>query len=195
MAGNLAEAFRDLARSMSDTGQFKRKFSGAEDDDIRDFIQAFNWFCENNHKDDAYKAMAFPTHLTGRALKLYCKLPVDIRLGYEEMLLHMKNYFSPVLLPPMDAFKRLREMKKKKSESVQEYYERMLDSAEGVDITEAGLMGTFISGLPSYIEKYLSLTEPEDLATALRFAKTKELVGPDRNEETEELSAKMDVLL
>ena len=56
-------------------------------------------------------------------------------------------------------------------------------------------MGYFIGGLPGYIKKYLDNRPPDNMAEALHLAKLKEAVGPEKQEDVEELNAKMDLLI
>ncbi len=180
----LAQAFTSLADVLSDTGQFKRKFKGDKGQDIKYFLEDFNRHCEINGKDENYKIRAFPLFLEGRAQKLYSRLPNLVKQDFDSASREMMNFFSLVQLPPIKAFKKLHNIKKTSSQTVQEYYEEIIDLTGDIDVSEAQLMAHFISGMPKFIENFLILKEPTDLSEALRLAKQQELVGPDEDDNT-----------
>ena len=178
----LADAFNNLANSMSEHAKFGRKFNGENNEDVKFFIEGFEYFCELNGKNLHYKQTTFPMHLQGRAHKLYSSLPDYVKDDYDLMIEHMKNLFSPVHLPPLQAYEKLRTVKKTSNESVQDLYEKIIDCARDLEVTEAQLMSTFISNLPKADQKFLELKEPDTLAMALKLAKQRETVGSSESE-------------
>ena len=181
------QALQALQASMSESAQFRTKFSGEKNNDIKYFIDHFDRFCYINQKDDIYKINHFPMHLTGRALKLYSKLSDEIKEDYDILTGYLKIYFSPAQLPIIAAFKKLHSIERNSSESVQEFYERLLDHTDHISdhISEAQLMALFISNLPKRIEDYLILKEPENLSIALKWAKQQELLFSEQMDKKE----------
>ena len=160
------QALQALQASVSESAQFRTKFSGDKGDDIKYFIERFDRFCNINGKDDYYKINHFPMHLEGRASKLYSKLSDEIKTDYDILTGHLKICFSPAQLPMIAAFKKLHSINRNPSESVQNFYERLLDHIDDIseEISENQLMALFISNLPKQIEDYLILKEPENLS-------------------------------
>ena len=179
------QALQALQASMSESAQFRTKFSGEKGDDIKYFIERFDRFCYINGKDDNYKVNHFPMHLTGRAQKLYSKLSDEIKEDYDILTGYLKIYFSPAQLPIIAAFKKLHSIKRNSSERIQDFYERLLDHIEGIEISDAQLMAIFISNFPKQIEDYIILKEPENLSIALKWAKQQELLFSEQTDKKE----------
>ena len=193
---DLPEAFRVLAAAMSETGKFKTSpFSGAKDENITSFLKKFNRFCEINNKDADYKTQTLPLHLDGRAFTLYESLSDDIKGDYDLITEHMKNYFAPPPLPPLQAYERLHSLKMNPKDTVQDFYEKLHSYTKDIEIPEHQKMALFISGLPKHIKNFVVWEKPDSMAGALRNAKQRELVGVDPDDDSAETKKLLQTIL
>ena len=191
MNDRLTSALDNLSTSLS-KDKFKHIFGGTAKEDVKNFIQKFRHYCEINDEDENYMITHFPLYLTGRAQRLYARLPDDVKLDFDVLEQNMMNFFAPVRLPPVSAYKALQGLKMKEKEKVQEFYERILEMSDDIELSEAQIMATFVGGLPRFIEDYLLLKEPDSLAQALRLAKQKEKLGPREQEPNKLLQKVLD---
>ena len=180
---DLAEALRQLANSMGQTGKFNKTFTGKTDENIEAFLTQFDRFCDINNRDEAYKLQTFPLLLDGRAYTLYQELPDEIQQDYTTLTANMKQYFATTVLPPLHAFETLYTQKMANTETVQQFFEKILKKSKNLNIAPEQKTALFISGLPKKIKTYVINEKPDTLAEALQKAKEGELLKLDDTEE------------
>ena len=183
--GDLAGALRLLANNMGHTGKFNHPlFTGEKDQNIETFLNKFDRFCEINNKNVDYKLQSFPLLLEGRAYILYQDLPDETKQDYDMLTENMKQYFASTELPPLHAYETLYTQKMTKADTVQKFFEKILDKSKKLNITPEQKTALFISGLTKNIKKYVITEKPETLAAALTKAKEAELLNLENDEES-----------
>ena len=128
-AGVLAEA---LGGALGDASRFKcAPFKGGKDENIESFFDKYNMWCETNGKNEAYKIENFRSRLDGRAYTLYESLSDEIKANYDLVKDAMKTYFAPTQLPAVQGFEKLRVLKMDPGETVQTFFEKVMQWPEG----------------------------------------------------------------
>ena len=179
----MAQALENLAGALGDSAKFKLSpFKGGKDQSIESYIDKFNQFCETNGKDEQYKINNFKMYLDGRAYKLYESLPQATKNNWDLLADQLKQYFAPTQLPPVQAFEHFHSLKMKTKETVQEFFERIIEGTKNLEVPENQKLAVFVANMPKYIKDFLILQNPATIGAALVMAKQREIIGASAEE-------------
>lgn len=189
MQQEMAAVLHELAGALGETSKFKLPpFRGEKNQNIESYIDKYNQFCENNGKNDFYKIENFKMNLDGRAYLLYDSMTEDVKNNWGLLTEKLKQYFAPVQLPPVQAYEHLHALKMKSSETVQSFFERIIEATKNLDVPESQNMAVFIANMPKHIKEWLIIQDPQTLGDALTMAKQRELIGaPEEDKDMKKL--------
>ena len=177
--------------------KFKEIFSGTKNQNVEAFFDRFDRWCENQGHDDRYKIRNFVLCLDGVAFTSYKNLPQETKDDYDALRAVMISHYAPTRLPVDEQYQQLKDMKMKKTDTVQSFYNLILQKSEHLDMSQEQKRVIFKSGLPKYILRYLKTEKPTTLEETLTKAKEAEELGPeyDQNVETSRLETLVQTLL
>lgn len=184
---NVSTLIQELRQSHSLQTDLSRllPFSGDRDNQqsISNFLDRFDHLCTKHDLGEEYKLQTLPLYLQHRAFDYYSQLPAEDKIDYGTLRDKLLTAFDRVKLPPVQAFKRLTNFKKEDSDSVQEFFEKLLQEVKHLDISDSHKLAIFVNGLPSFIKDILILKDYNTLDEAFLKARELEVLGPIRDED------------
>ena len=151
--------------------KFKEVFTGDKNQNIEAFFKRFESWCRKHGHDDIYKTQNFAFCLDGAAYTCYDSLPQATKDNYPLLKDQLITYYAPTQLPMDEQFEKLTDLKLRKGDSVQSYFNTIMKKTEKLDMPEAQKIAIFKRGLPNYIRRYIKLEKPEGLLENLKKAK------------------------
>lgn len=147
------------------------RFKGDGGKDVDDWLEEFNAIAEANMEDAESRLRLFSGLLKGEALKWYLDVPLIVRGNWEQLTEAFKHTFREAG-GEARALSRLGKIKKRESESIRKYGQRMkaLMNKVAVGIAPVVAIQWYIGGLPDDMAFQIRRTKPETLREAMEAA-------------------------
>ena len=183
----------DLERAQ----KFKEIFSGSKNQNVEAFLDRFDRWCTNQNHGNDYKTRNFILCLDGEAFTAYKSLPAEIKNDYNALRRQLIEYYAPTCLPSDEQYERINNMKMKRTDSVQSFFNQVMEKAENLDMSLDQKRVIFKNGLPKYIKKYIKQEKPATIWETLKRAKQAEELGADHdeNDDLKELKESIKILM
>lgn len=152
--------------------QTLKPFSGANKDNICDFIAKFRRYALLNNISNEQQILLLPLLLEGSALTTYESLPLDLKNNLDDIFASLQQRFNPPTLKMLKRFK-LATRKMDINEDLETYIEHILMNARHIGLGQDDTMMCFVQGLRSDIKEHTLLTQPASLNEALEAARLK----------------------
>ena len=163
------------------------RFSGADSEDVNEFLASFNRASRFYNFSDKRKAEALPLHLTGNASIWYNTTPSLAHKNFDELSEELRKKFhsaSDIWLLRQKVYDR----KQLPNESVSDFAATIRRMGQRVDLTTPERITAFIQNLRPDIKNYVLLQRPDSLEEAEMHAKLKEsLPDPKPADRTDEI--------
>ena len=163
--------------------KFKDVFSGEEGQNIEAFFDKFEKWCMNQGHDDEYKLQNIIFCLDGSAYTSFKTMAPELKSSYPSLKKELITYYAPTKLPVDEQFQQVQELKMKKTETVQTFFNLLMKKTQHLDMSQEQKTVLFKAGLPRYIRKYVKLERPKSLTDTLIKAREAEELGSDYDED------------
>ena len=168
----------DLERAL----KFKEVFSGDKSQNIEAFFDRFETWCAKQGHNDDYKLQNIVFCLDGSAYTSYKTMTPELKTNYAALKKELTLYYSHTKLPDDELFQRLRTIKMKETDTVQNFYNFLMKLMQDLNISEAQRQVLFKAALPRYIKRYIKQERPKTLSETLIKAREAEELGIDYEE-------------
>ena len=121
-------------KDLDGINRFKDRFLGTPSQDIESFLAKFDHFCEVHGHDDGYKCKNFQLHLDGKAFTSYKNFSTETKSDYLKLKEEMMAHYGEVKLPIEKGMQMIANLPMKKSESVQDFHDRVLKVTENLQM-------------------------------------------------------------
>ena len=161
------------------------KYTGESGEDAEKYFRQVERYRARVNYNDNDKAQMIPFGLKEKALDYYETLHQDVKADYgqtkEALIGHYKPNKSDIL-----KFNELYKIKKKRGESVSDFYDAIRKQALKIDgLSDFVLLACFMNGLSGSLKLRVAAYEPADIKTALEKSKLIESI----EEEDDKVSA------
>ena len=106
--------------------KFRESFRGDKAQCVEEVFSKSVLFCEINNLDQTYKSRNIGLCLTGGAVFLYERLPVDVKDDYQQLKNQMIEFFGTQKLPSDVTYERLNSLTLENFENMQLFYESII---------------------------------------------------------------------
>lgn len=170
MAANVANP-ADAPRRAPVTRLKYNRFQGDGGKDVDDWLEEFNAIAEANMEDAESRLRLFSGLLKGEALKWYLDVPLIVRGNWEHLTEAFKHTFREAG-GEARALGRLGKIKKRESESIRKYGQRVkaLMNKVAVGIAPVVAIQWYVGGLPDDMAFQIRRIKPETLREAMEAA-------------------------